>query len=131
MTVQSVLDGPAEAAVRRNGCIAPGSAKARACPECGERFLPVQWTQLFCGAAHKRAYNNRWAQRGAVLAPIYAAARVTRNGTRGDRDTGRKASADAHTLVQRWKDEDAAAGRMPAIHYVALRYRLGLVDVVR
>jgi hypothetical protein len=32
---------------------------------------------------HKRAYNNRWLTRGAVLAPLAAAARITRGGSRG------------------------------------------------
>ena len=49
----------------------------------------------------------------------------------GDRSAGARARRDADMLVQKWKDEDAAAGRMTAADYVALRYRLGYVDVVR
>jgi hypothetical protein len=107
-----------------------GSASASPrCPECLTAFARKQPTQLFCSPQHKRAYANRWTVRGAVLAPLYAAARATRGGTRGDTSTGSRARADADFLVQKWKDEDAAAGRMPVTDYVAARYRLGLVEV--
>jgi hypothetical protein len=66
------------------------------------------------------------------------AARQTRGGTRGTDDQraiGRKARADPDQLMQKWKEDDAAAndgrGRMSALDYVALRYRLGLVDLIR
>jgi hypothetical protein len=94
-------------------------------------FRPRQGHQLFCTPAHKRAYNKLWEKRGAVLAPLYAAARVTRYGTRGDRATGAKARRDSDLLVQMWIEEDAAAGRMPVTDYVAARYRAGLVEVYR
>jgi hypothetical protein len=68
-------------------------------------------------------------KRGAVLAPLYAAARATRGGTRGDTATGQRARRDSDLLIQRWRDEDEAAGRMPAVDYVAARYRHGLVEV--
>jgi hypothetical protein len=102
------------------------------CPECLAELQGARPRQIFCSTPHKRAYNNRWLTRGAVLAPLQAAARATRNGTRGQagaREAGRKASRDANHLLQRWLEEDRAAGRMPTVEYVALRYRHGLVDV--
>ncbi len=126
--MSAVLDGAPETAVE-----APAGAKAggyrRTCPECTVEFLAAQRGQLFCCTKHKRAYNNRWLKRGAVLAPIYAAARETRFGTQGrDKHTGQMAATDANRLVVRWKEEDAAAGRMSAVDYMAARYRLGLVE---
>lgn len=99
------------------------------CPECLGPVKRRQATQLFCSPEHKRAYANRWVARGSVIAPLYAAARATRGGSRGDKATGTRARADAEHLVQRWRDEDAAVGRMPVTAYVAERYRLGLVEV--
>lgn len=106
----------------------------RTCPECGHAFRPVQHIQLFCTRACKRAFHNLWLKRGAVGAVLDAAARATRGGTRGaaaDREVGRRARRDGDHLRQIWREEDEAAGRMPALAYVALRYRYGLVDVVR
>lgn len=109
----------------------PQPRRERRCPECNGALASVQPAQIFCSAAHKRAWNNRWYSRGGVLAPLAMAERITRGGSRGDKATGCRARRDAAQLLQRWKDEDAAAGRMSAVDYVALRYRLGLVDVVR
>ena len=50
---------------------------------------------------------------------------LTRGGSRGAVATGKRARADAEFLIRRWKDEDAAAGRMPMTAYVSLRYQLG------
>lgn len=126
---EAVLDSGAKTAPAAQAPDARSSAPGWRCPECLQPVARIQPTQLFCCPQHKRAYNNRWLQRGAVLAPLYAAARATRGGTRGDKRTGARARADADHLVQRWRDEDAAAGRMPVTQYMAERYRLGLVDV--
>jgi hypothetical protein len=99
------------------------------CPECLAAFRRNQPHQLFCSPVHKRAWHNRWLTRGAVLAPLQAAARATRGGSRGDKATGARARGDGDHLLQRWKGEDSAAGRMPIVEYVAERYRLGLVEV--
>lgn len=112
-----------------NGCISPDRAASGRCAECGGEFRARQYNQLFCTPRHRTAFNNRWLARGFALAPLYAAARATRGGSRGDRVTGRLARADAERLVQRWKEEDAAAGRMSAIDYAAVRYRFGMVEV--
>jgi hypothetical protein len=104
------------------------AAPPRQCPECLGLFTAAQANQLFCCVPHKKAWNNRAYSRGGVLAPLMMAARQTRFGTRGseaERAIGRRA------LQQRWKDEDAAAGRMTALAYVQLRYGMGLVDVTR
>lgn len=100
----------------------------RTCQECSTDFFAAKPNQLFCCREHKRAYNNRWMKRGAVLAPLAVAARYTRNGTRGDKATGSRANTDANRLMERWKQEDEAAGRIFTVDYVANRYRLGLVE---
>ncbi|WP_230769501.1 hypothetical protein [Sphingomonas sp. Leaf4] len=63
--------------------------------------------------------------RGKVLTPLAIVARVTRNGTRGDKATGARAASEAATLIQQWRDDDAAAGRMSHPEYLARRYRTG------
>lgn len=127
--MNAVLDRPEQSAVSREAALAPRTGAAVRCPECGGAYLARQRNQLFCCNAHKRAYNNRWGKRGAVLAPLYAAARATRGGSRGDKITGAKARSAADHLVQRWKEEDQAAGRASAVEYVAARYRFGMVEV--
>jgi hypothetical protein len=85
----------------------------------------VQLRQLFCCPGHKSDFHNRQTVRGRALTPLAMAARQTRNGSRGDTATGRAARADADFMIQRWTEEDRAAGRMPMVAYVALRKRLG------
>lgn len=125
----AVLDATAQTALPADREAVRSSRPLRACAECAGAYVPSQHGQLFCCHKCKRTYNNRWLKRGAVIAPLYVAARATRGGTRGDTVTGAKARRDAEHLAQRWKEEDAAAGRMSAIAYMAARYRLGLVEV--
>ena len=61
---------------------------------------------------------------------VIMAARQTRDGTRGDRDTGMRAASDANLFMQRWRDEDEREGRMSAVEYMARRYRLGFEPVL-
>ena len=98
------------------------------CPECKpavRAFVRRHPGQLFCTTAHRDAWNDRAAKRGKVLAPLAIVARLTRNGTRLDRETGARAASDQHSLITRWRDEDAAAGRMSHTEYLARRYRAG------
>lgn len=105
---------------------APRSTPRHAlCPECSQPFAPSQLRQLFCTADHKAAYHNRATVRGRVLTPLIMAARITRGGSRGDTETGKRARQDAEQLIERWVAEDRAAGRMSAVDYVALRLRKG------
>lgn len=60
-----------------------------------------------------------------MLTPLAMVARLTRQGTRGDRNTGRRATSHFNVLVQQYRDEDLAAGRMPWVEYLALRYAAG------
>ena len=113
--MSAVLHAPSETAVGRE-C---------PCPECMALFVPTQPGQLFCSGAHRAAWNNRATVRGRVLTPLAIVARLTRNGTRGDRQTGQSAGHHANTLILRWRDEDREAGRMPWEDYLARRYRLG------
>lgn len=95
------------------------------CPECLTVYNRKHPGQLFCTPRHRDTWNNRASIRGRVLTPLVIVARVTRDGTRGDKPTGRRAAAEAALLIQRWRDEDAAAGRMAHPEYLALRYRAG------
>ncbi len=105
----------------------PGAPRAaqRRCPECPQRFAPKAWNQLFCCDAHKQAWANRWTARGRVIAQLDACARATRDGTRGDTATGKRAAADHNQLIRRYADEDQAAGRMPIVEFMRLRYAAG------
>ena len=97
---------------------------ARPCPECGSVFQPRQANALFCCPAHKRAWNNRWTVRGSQLAQYAAVARITRDGSRGtpaDRAIGKRAAAIHRRLIQRFRDEDRKAGRMPMPEFMAAR----------
>lgn len=95
------------------------------CPECLAPFERRHPGQLFCTPLHRDTWNNRASIRGRVLTPLAIVARVTREGSRGDRKTGKRAASEANALIQRWRDEDQAAGRMPHPEYLAQRYRAG------
>jgi hypothetical protein len=95
------------------------------CPECRAVFAPKHWRSLFCCAEHRVAWHNRATVRGRVLTPLVMAARQTRGGSRGDRDTGKAARRDADAHMQRWRDEDRAAGRMDQAEYIRRRNKLG------
>lgn len=116
-----VLDAPAETPAGASAPVSGGSA----CPECLQPFKRAHPRQLFCCDAHKRAWHNRNTVRGARLASLAIAAHSTRNGTRGDKDTGKRARRDAEQLMRQWDIADREEGRMRAIEYIALRNRLG------
>jgi hypothetical protein len=100
----------------------------RTCPECAELYVPRQRQQLFCSVAHRDVFNARIAARGKILTPLAMVARVTRDGSRGaqaERGLGKRASAEASILMQRWRDEDRAANRMAWPEYLARRYAAG------
>lgn len=91
-------------------------------------FEPKVRNQLFCMPAHNAAWNNRATARGRVLTPLSIVARITRNGTRGSeeaRKAGRDASNLHNQLIQRYRDEDRAAGRMEWPEFMARRFRIG------
>jgi len=116
----SVLDASAQKADSANPCI-----RGRTCPECGTLFRAAHPRQIFCSPAHKRAWHNRDTVRGARLTTLAMAAHSTRGGTRGDKETGKRARRDSEQLMRQWDADDRAAGRMRAVEYVALRNRLG------
>ena len=95
------------------------------CPECLASFAPAHPLQLFCSPAHRDAWNNRYTVRGRVLTPLAIVARLTRDGTRGDKQTGRRAAVEQAILIQRWRDDDRAAGRMEWPEYLRRRYAIG------
>lgn len=99
--------------------------RAHPCPECGGEVIAAGPAAIFCSRSCKRAHHDRTERRGARLLPYVMAARQTRDGTRGDKETGAHAAHVARTLMERWRDEDAAAGRMSATELTALRIRLG------
>lgn len=110
-----------------------GAKGSRRCPEClaaVKASAAAGFRNIFCCPAHRQAWHNRATVRGRVLVPLVLAARVTRDGSRGDRETGRRAARQARALMQRYAEEDRAAGRMPADEYAALRHRFGHDDAL-
>ncbi len=106
-----------------------GGWPPRPCPECMALFEPKVANQLFCTPQHKADWNNRQTARGRVLTPLSITARITRDGTRGpqeDRDAGKRAAKQTRALIQQYRDEDRAAGRMPWPQYSRRRRELGL-----
>lgn len=101
------------------------------CPECMTAFDLKHPNQLFCSAAHRDTWKNRASVRGRVLTPLAMVSRVTRFGGRGDADTGKRASRDAHALMQRWIEEDREAGRMSQPEYLRRRYRVGFEPLAK
>lgn len=59
------------------------------------------------------------------MTPLAIVERVTRGGSRGDTKTGRRARQEKDALIQRWIEEDRAAGRMAWSDYMARRYAIG------
>jgi hypothetical protein len=80
---------------------------------------------MFCSHPHRRAWHNRATKRGAVLFSLVMAARETRDGTRGHKATGKTASWQGNSLMQRWRDEDRDAARMGQVEYLRRRFALG------
>jgi hypothetical protein len=116
----SLLQAPAETPRQDSAPVA-----GHQCPECLTRFRKAHPGQLFCTPAHRDAWNNRATVRGRVLTPLAIVERVTRGGTRGDKATGCKARQQKDALIQRWIEEDRAAGRMTWPEYMARRYAVG------
>lgn len=105
-----------------------GGWAPRPCPECMKPFEPKVVNQLFCTPEHNTIFTNRGTKRGRKLTPLSIVARVTRNGTRGtaeERAAGREASCAHNRLIQRYRDEDRDAGRMPWPEYMIRRMRAG------
>ncbi|MCA3254805.1 MAG: hypothetical protein INF91_04205 [Alphaproteobacteria bacterium] len=128
----STLSGPRQIADSARGTVPAPVARPifreRRCPECGAAFSPAVYNQLFCASPHKLLFERRLAKRGFKLTALAMAARQTRDGTRGDVETGRWAARETRRLLQLWADDDREAGRPSAVEYVSLRKRLGLHD---
>ena len=117
---KSVLDGQAEKPVE------PDRPANGTCPECGGRYDAVHPNQMFCSTPHRKTFLNRQTVRGAALAPLQMAARISRGGSRNDRPTGIRARQLAEQMIGRWIAEDREAGRMSMIDYVAMCFRKGV-----
>lgn len=130
----SVLDRPPEQGVTSDQVSPTDDVKRQAagwrpkrttCPECNNEFQPVHVRQSFCSNEHKTAFHNRATVRGRTLAPLSMAARITRDGCAGDKETGKRARRDSRRLQDRWAKEDREAGRMSMIDYMRQRYAIG------
>ena len=123
----SSVQAPAEMPAKAHGSKAgPAAApKGPLGPECMAHFVGKHPNQLLCSVAHRDSWNNRASVRGRVLTPLVMVARVTRFGGRGDGETGKRATRDANMLMQRWTEEDRAAGRMAQPEYLRRRYNVG------
>ena len=123
--MKSLLQGPPHSpAGDSDGNSAP-KVPPPCCPECSTPFQRAHPGQLFCTPQHRDAWNNRATVRGRVLTALSMVARITRDGSRGDTATGKRAARDRNQLIQRWMEEDRTAGRMPWPDYLRLRYALG------
>lgn len=116
----SADSGPAQTAPARDLPLS-----GHCCPECNQRFYMKHPRQLFCKPVHKNAWETRQRLRGLQFLTFGVAARVTRNGSRGDKETGKRAGRDADFLIAQWREEDRAAGRMSQSEFAGLRYRFG------
>lgn len=103
--------------------VAPSSRNR--CPECNQVFKKVHPRQLFCCSEHKRAFHNRATVRGATLVPMAMACRMTRDGSRGAKGTGKAARREHRRLLDKWIAEDREAGRMSMVDYMQERWRIG------
>ena len=126
-----MLDGREKAAGAEAPAVGEASASAgakvytgAACPECRQQFDRVHPRQLFCSNAHKTTFHNRATVRGRMLTPIAMAARITRDGSRGDVGVGKLARRDAHRLMDLWAREDRLEGRMSMVDYMRERRRI-------
>lgn len=70
-------------------------------------------------------FHNRATVRGKVLAPMAMAARITRDGSRGDTVTGKRARRESRHLIDQWAREDREAGRMDMASYMRARIKIG------
>lgn len=122
--MKSSVQGPPQTPRESLTALPAPSAPSR-CPECLSTFVRHHPGQLFCTPAHRDRWNNRAAVRGRVLTPLAIVARVTRGGSRGDKETGKRARQQQEALIQRWIEEDRAAARMDWPTYLRLRYGVG------
>ena len=107
---------------------AAATAPCLTCAECGATAPQRAANQLHCSAACRDRWNARIAARGKVAVPLLLVARLTRDGTRGDdadQRLGRTAASQLRHLLRRWKDEDAAAGRLDWRTFLRRRYAAG------
>lgn len=78
----------------------------RQCLECGDAYQPRHPAQLFCCAAHGKAFNNRRAVRGAEIYDLFCA-------LRNDRPEAKRLGVwtEMCRLELNWRDDDQRAGR--------------------
>lgn len=69
------------------------------CRECGAKFEPKGATALFCAPVCRQAYDNRRAQRGAILYDMFMEMRYRRAGAGGIWSVMCR-------LAEMWRDED-------------------------
>lgn len=104
----------------------PATSRCPECPKSAAEFVPVAYNQLFCSKAHRIAFHNRNVTRGQALTPLAMAARLTRDGSAGDKATGVYARQESRRLIALYAAEDKKAGRMTMVEYIALRRSLGI-----
>lgn len=78
------------------------------CRECGHTFIGKRTTKEFCGAACRRAFNNRKATRGAQMYDLIMAMRFDRHDAK---TYGAWKLLDRMAAAARAEDERDRAGR--------------------
>lgn len=76
------------------------------CKECNGTFESRQYNASFCGDGCKRTFNNRRAQRGAILYDLVMIEACDPKAFEANKLANRR-----DELVQRWRAEDEAANR--------------------
>lgn len=101
----------------------------RRCPEClGAVDTSKDWRKMFCSEPHRTAFHNRQLKRGRTLVVLCMAERITRSGWCRRKAAGILARQRSRRLMDRWAQEDRAAGRMAMDEYFETRERLGFHD---
>jgi hypothetical protein len=125
----AVLHGPPETGTGAPRGDPATAGTGRRCPECRALVdTSADWRKMFCSEAHRVAFHNRATVRGRKLVPLVMAERITRSGYCRDKATGILARQRSRQLMDKWAQDDRAAGRMAMDDYVATRERLGFHD---
>lgn len=82
----------------------------RGCAECGKDLKARRANRAFCGAACRRVFNNRRANRGSILYDLVV---IEDEGG----EPGKQATERIAEMVAHWKEEDKRRKRSAMSRY--------------